>query len=145
MRIHADGVRKLLRSNTSAFVVITSPEEAALDEALYFKGRIKELGLTTEGFVLNRSYASNPRAEHPSVATSRLSANGALASALKKLGPLGDVEKQRIESDRGLLAKLEKEGKKDGGKGAMALPYLDEVVEDLPALNTLSSYIVAAV
>lgn len=145
MRIHAEGVRKLLRSNTSAFVVITSPEEAALDEALYFKGRIKELGLTTEGFVLNRSYASNPRAEHPSLVMARAGANDALMSALKKLGPMGDVEKKRIETDRALLDKLEKEGRREGGKGAMALPYLDEVVEDLPALNTLSSYIVAAV
>ena len=58
---------------------------------------------------------------------------------------MGDVEKKRIETDRSLLDKLEKEGRKDGGKGAMALPYLDEVVEDLPALNTLSSYIVAGV
>jgi anion-transporting ArsA/GET3 family ATPase len=145
MRIHADGVRKLLRSNSSAFVVITSPEEAALDEALYFKGRIKELGLVTEGFVLNRSYASNPRAEHPSMLSQRIGATGPLQAALKKLGPLGDVEKMRIEGDRALLEKLLKEGKKDGGKGAMALPYLDEVVEDLPALHTLSSYIVAAV
>jgi anion-transporting ArsA/GET3 family ATPase len=145
MRIHADGVRKLLRSPTSAFVVITSPEEAALDEALYFKGRIKELGLVTEGFVLNRSYASSGRSDHPSVIGAKAGANAALASALKKLVPMADVEKKRIEGDRELLEKLVREGKKDGGKGAMALPYLDEVVEDLPALNTLSSYIVSSV
>lgn len=145
MRIHADGVRKLLRSETSAFVVITSPEEAAMEEALYFKGRIKELGLTTEGFVLNRSYASDPRAEHPREAGTRAPATGDLATALKKLSPLADTEKSRVEGDRALLAKLVAEGSRDGGKGAMALPYLDEVVEDLPALHSLSSYIVSAV
>jgi anion-transporting ArsA/GET3 family ATPase len=145
MRIHADGVRKLLRSDTSAFVVITSPEEAAMEEALYFKGRIKELGLTTEGFVLNRSYASDPRAEDPREASTRTSASGELEGALKKLVPLAAIEKSRVEGDRALLTKLVAEGTKDGGKGAMALPYLDEVVEDLPALHTLSSYIVSAV
>ena len=44
-----------------------------------------------------------------------------------------------------LLDKLTKEGTKDGGHGAIALPYLDEVVEDLPALSKLSNYIMVAV
>jgi anion-transporting ArsA/GET3 family ATPase len=146
MRLHADGVRKLLRSPKASFIVITSPEEAALDEALYFKGRIKELGLLTEGFVLNRSYASDVTVEHPSAAVMRLAGGPApLLSALGKLGLYGDVEAKRAAGDRSLLERLIHEGRKDGGHGAMALPYLDEIVEDLPALNVLSSYIVAAV
>jgi anion-transporting ArsA/GET3 family ATPase len=145
MRVHADGVRKLLRSKKAAFIVITSPEEAALDEALFFKGRIKELQLETEGFVLNRSYASDVSVEHPSHLAMRLHDQSALWSALGKLQLYGDVEAKRAAGDRALLERLIVEGKKDGGQGAMALPYLDEIVEDLPALNVLSSYIVAAV
>lgn len=146
MRVHADGVRKLLRSPKAAFIVITSPEEAALDEALYFKGRIKELQLDTEGFVLNRSYASDAAYEHPSEVALRLGPEHAvLSAALGKLQLYGDVEATRAAGDRRLLERLIVEGKKDGGQGAMALPYLDEIVEDLPALNVLSSYIVASV
>ena len=136
MRIHSGGVRKLLQSKSSAFVVVTSPEEAALSEAIYFKGRIKELGLITEGFVLNRSYGSNQKVEHPRVV------DGVIG--LDKLIPMADLEAQRVKADHELLGTLEKEGRRGGGNGAMALPYLDEAVEDLPALNVLSNYIVAA-
>lgn len=145
MRIHADGVKKLLRSDRAAFIVITSPEEAALDEALYFKGRIKELGLSTEGFILNRSYASDKRVEHPSTLLGRLEGDAAsLRTAVGKLVRLGDIEDRRAKDDRALLERLVVEGKKDGGTGAAALPYLDEIVEDLPALNVLSGYIIGA-
>lgn len=145
MRIHADGVRKLLRSNKAAFLVITSPEEEALDEALYFKGRIKDLGLTTEGFVLNRSYASSDRTESPDALLATLGdGTPALRSALGKLRHGAEIEARRNEEDSRLLERLIAEGSKDGGHGAMALPYLDEIVEDIPALYALSQYIVGA-
>jgi anion-transporting ArsA/GET3 family ATPase len=137
MRIHASGVRKLLRSDQAAFIVIASPDEAALTEAKYFKGRIKDLGLVSEGFILNRSYASDQATESPQDIT----ASGDLADALAKLTPFAKLEEQRIVSDRALFADLEKEGMQDGGRGATALPLLDEVVEDLPALDILSGHI----
>jgi anion-transporting ArsA/GET3 family ATPase len=143
MRIHASGVRKLLRSEESAFVVIASPELAALDEAIYFKGRIKELGLVTEGFVLNRSYASDQVMEDPREVARHLTKSNdpQLFSGLEKLIPLAEHEQKRIQADRALLAKLDTEGRLDGGQGATALPILDDVIEDLGALNALSSYI----
>ncbi|MCB9649437.1 MAG: ArsA family ATPase [Deltaproteobacteria bacterium] len=145
MRIHASGVRKLLLSDQAAFVVIASPEEAALTEAVFFKGRIKDLGLVAEGFVLNRSYAGRQDLEPPHDARERLAAGGEtdahLLDALEKLAPLANGEAVRIESDRKLLDELEREGLRDGGHGAMALPFLDEVVDDLPALNVLSEAI----
>ena len=147
MRIHASGVRKLLLSDQAAFVVIASPEEAALTEAVYFKGRIKDLGLVAEGFVLNRSYAGDQVLEPPHDARERLRGTGTddlhLLDALEKLAPLANGEAVRIESDRKLLDQLEREGRLDGGHGAMALPFLDEVVDDLPALNVLSEAILA--
>ena len=144
MRVHASGVRKLLLSDEASFVVIASPEEAALTEAVFFKGRIKDLGLVAEGFVLNRSYASDQVLETPAEAQSRLTPDGALESGLAKLGPLAETEASRITADKDLLAKLTEEGHKDGGHGAVALPFLDEVVDDLPALNILSDAILAA-
>lgn len=139
MRVHASGVRKLLRSNQAAFIVIASPDEAALTEAKYFKGRIRDLGLTSEGFVLNRSYASDQKTEEPSDVDA--SANAALASGLGKLNDYASEERRRMKADQQLFGELETEGKRDGGQGAMALPLLDEVVEDLPALDILSEHI----
>ncbi len=145
MRIHADGVRTLLRSDKAAFIVVASPDEAALSEAVYFKGRIKDLGLTTEGFILNRSYASDQPVEAPGDLKGRLGDHApfALRDGLDHLEPLAEVERARIEQDRKLLAELREEGE-ETGQGALALPFLDEVVEDIPALRILSDYILAA-
>ena len=145
MRVHADGVRTLLRSDRSSFIVVASPDEAALSEAIYFKGRIKDLGLVTEGFVLNRSYASDQPMEEPVQLKDRLGAAAPvdLTTALDNMTPLAEVERVRIEQDRRLLAQLIEEGK-ESGQGALALPFLDEVVEDIPALRILSDYILAA-
>ena len=52
MRAHAEGVRDLLSSNKSAFLLVTSPDQAALAEAKYFRDRIKTMGLPFAGFVL---------------------------------------------------------------------------------------------
>ncbi len=146
MRIHAKGVRQLLSSEHAAFVVITSPDEAALDEALFFKGRIQDLGLVSQGFILNRSYASKQDFEHPLSRRTAIGDNGqaALVGALDKLVPLADHEEKRVLKDRVLLEQLDSEGQKDGGGGAVALPYLDIAVEDLPALNILSNHILSS-
>src|SRR5687767_10584904 len=45
MREHAEAVRKLLMSDESAFLLVTSPEPAALAEASFFQDKIQGLGL----------------------------------------------------------------------------------------------------
>jgi hypothetical protein len=112
---------------------------------MFFKGRVKELGLTSEGFILNRSYASGKNPEHPAqIARALDPGQVVLRSALEKLVPLAEEEARRAQNDRVLLARLESEGKRDHGQGAVALPYLDETVEDLAALAVLSRHILAA-
>lgn len=145
MRLHAKGVRQLLMSDKSAFIVITSPEEMALEEALFFKRRIAELGLVAEGFVLNRSYATDGVCQTPAELIELEGwTTGVDAEALRKLGPLADHEMRRGRADRELLETLVREGRREGGQGAIALPYLDEAVEDIPALAQLSSHILAS-
>ncbi len=142
MRLHAHGVRELLRGDQAAFVVITSTEEAAFEEALFFKRRVKELGLAIRGFLLNRSYAIDGHPDRPSDV---VSSDPILSAALAKLGPLAERERRRGEADRALLARLETVGREDEGGGAGAVPDHDETVEDLPALAKLSDSILAAV
>ncbi|MCC7384424.1 MAG: ArsA family ATPase [Deltaproteobacteria bacterium] len=146
MRLHADGVRDLLRSDRAAFLVITSPEELALEEALFFKRRIKELGLLAEGFVLNRSYATDRALETPHAITERLppDAPNELIEALKKLVPLAEHEALRAKEHRSILERLAATGREDRGQGAIALPYLEQATDDIPALMLLSRVIRAA-
>lgn len=143
MREHAAGVRELLTSPASSFIVVTSPDEAALEEALFFRGRIQELGLKPDGFVLNRSYASDQTVRKPSDEAGTVD-SPQLVTALEKLIPLAVVESERLESDRALYERLERESARGGGHGAFALPFLDEAVEDLGALDLLSEHVLAA-
>jgi len=146
MRIHASGVRELLRSDASSFLIVTSPDPAAREEALYFEGRIRELGLFTEGFVLNRSYAYDGPIERPHETRERVgsAAPEALASALEKLIPFALVEAEKINAHREILAELDAHSREEGGFGAAALPFLDRAIEDVPALAALSSTILSS-
>lgn len=142
MRIHAKGVRELLQSKVASFIVITSPEDAAFEEALFFEQRVRELGLEVEGFILNRSYICDASGAHPSE-LAREADSELLKTAFEKIVPLAEQELARDRADRKLLQKLEKVSHSNQGHGAMALPYLDDTVEDLEALAALSENILA--
>lgn len=137
MRAHADAVRKLLSSDESAFVIVTSPEPAALAEASFFQDKIRSLGLPFAGYVLNRSWAYTrgfvspdaippPAAEHERV-------------ALKKLAQLAEAERWRAQRDRDLLARLRME---TASGAAIATPHLGGAVEDLKGLAELARNLV---
>lgn len=143
MRLHASGVRELLRSSKSAFLVVTSPDPAALDEATYFQNRIEELGLKSEGFILNRSYAFEGRVQQPSVRLKEVPSEPALVRALEKLIPLAQTEQERTEAHRRILSRLDAQSRSERGEGATALPFLDEAVESVEALQALSTAILA--
>jgi len=132
MRREADGLAKLLESDAAAFVLVTSPEEEALREALFFKDEVARRKLPFAGFVLNRSHARLDTLDHPAPATS----DGMLAAALEKLRTLGDREKSRATNDSALLARLRDLA--GPGRFAVAAPHLGESVEDLPGLAQLA-------
>ena len=54
-RRRASVVRTLLSSPAAAFVIVASPRKAALDEARYFVGQLRERGTTARGVVVNRA------------------------------------------------------------------------------------------
>jgi anion-transporting ArsA/GET3 family ATPase len=53
-RRRATVVRTLLSSPAAAFVIVASPRKAALDEARYFVGQLRDRGTTARGVVVNR-------------------------------------------------------------------------------------------
>lgn len=61
-RRRAAVVRALLASPAAAFVVVASPRKAALDEARYFVGQLRERRTTARGIVVNRT---SPAVELP--------------------------------------------------------------------------------
>ena len=139
MRAHAEAVRKLLSSEDAAFVLVTSPEPAALAEAAFFQTKIKDLGLPFAGYVLNRSWAFTRGFAGPEAIELGSDATDTDRVGLKKLGQLADAERWRAQRDRDLLARLRMETESGS---AIATPHLGGAVEDLVGLGTLARNLV---
>jgi len=139
MRAHAEAVRALLTSSDAAFVLVTSPEPAALAEAGFFQSKIKELGLPFAGYVLNRSWAYTRGFLGPESIALRPDAGEVERVAWKKLGQLADAERWRAQRDRDLLARLRMETESGS---AIATPHLGGAVEDLAGLAALARNLV---
>lgn len=142
MRAHADGVRALLSSKDAAFLLVTSPDQAAREEAQYFRDRIHSMGLPFAGFVLNRSWARSDGFTSPDELTVALDAPAPTHSALSKLKALAAVERVRIDRDRALFQSLITG--LPSHAVAIAAPYLGEAIEDVTGLTSLASGLVEA-
>jgi anion-transporting ArsA/GET3 family ATPase len=133
MRAHSDGVARLLSSDESAFLLVTSPEEDALREASFFQGELTRRNLPFAGFVLNRSLARLASWPHPSTIAGRAPS---LESALAKLGPIANEERREAEKHASLLAELRTIA---GERGiAEAAPMLLDTSDPLAGLVTLA-------
>jgi anion-transporting ArsA/GET3 family ATPase len=139
MREHADAVRTLLGSEDASFVLVTSPEPAALAEASFFQSKIQSLGLPFAGYVLNRSWAYTRGFATPESLELPEGAGERERVAMKKFSQLADSERWRAQRDRDLLARLRMET--DSG-AAIATPHLGGAVEDLAGLAELARNLV---
>lgn len=139
MRAHAEAVRELLTSDQAAFVLVTSPEPAALAEAGFFQAKIQELGLPFAGYVLNRSWAYTRGFFAPEEIVLGPDAGEIDRVALRKLRQLADAERWRAQRDRDLLARLRME---TAAGAAIATPHLGGAVEDLEGLAELARNLV---
>jgi anion-transporting ArsA/GET3 family ATPase len=139
MRAHAEAVRELLGSTEAAFVLVTSPEPAALTEAAFFQQKITALGLPFAGYVLNRSWAYTRGLADPEEIVLPADASDAETTALRKLRQLAQAERRRAQRDRELLEKLRQAS---AATGAIATPHLGGAVEDLFGLAELARSLV---
>jgi anion-transporting ArsA/GET3 family ATPase len=137
MRAHAEGVRKLLKSDEAAFLLVTSPDQAALEDARYFRDRIKTMGLPFAGFILNRSWVRTEGLVTPEQLEHAANTELPAAKAgLAKLKQLAQLELERVKRDRDLLAQLAAEV--PATAFAVATPYLGEAIEDVKGLAQLA-------
>jgi len=140
MRQHAEGVRDLLRGGNAAFLLVTSPEAAALTEARYFRDRILQMQLPFAGFVLNRSWARAEGLTRPESIALEPTASFDTINGMAKLAQLANVELARVQRDQRLLARLSAE--LPPGAIAVAAPYLGDAIEDLSGLALLAKGLV---
>jgi anion-transporting ArsA/GET3 family ATPase len=139
MREHATHVRTILQSEATSYLLVTSPEPAALAEVAYFREQIRAKGLPFAGYVLNRSWAFTRGFRSPSGIPAPAGAPACASEAARKLGLLADEELARAARDRSLLDGLRARA---GGGFATASPNLGEGIEDLRGLVNLARCLV---
>lgn len=136
LRTHTEQLRALLSSEQSAFLLVTSTEEEALNEALFFREQITQRDLPFAGFVLNRSFARLDGLVHPRDVEVPVAVPALARVALEKMRALADREWERARSDLRLLGRLRELA--GAGRFAVAAPHLGDAVEDLPGLLRLA-------
>ncbi|RKG64675.1 ArsA family ATPase [Corallococcus sp. CA054B] len=131
IRLHADRLREHLSSKDAAFLLVTSPEAAALREATFFQEALQAKGLPFAGYVLNRSWARDDGLA-PAAALKPHANNAADTDAVSALEHLAGVEDARATAHRSLLARLA-EGLPRGAL-AIAAPDAGADLEDFRGL-----------
>jgi anion-transporting ArsA/GET3 family ATPase len=138
MREHARDVRKILQSQATSYVLVTSPEPAALEEVAFFREELRKKGLPFAGYVLNRSWAFTRGFVSPAGLSPPPDAPECAAEATRKLCALAEEELARAVRDRSLLDQL----RERAGGFAIASPNLGEGIEDLRGLVELAESLV---
>ena len=138
-------IERLLRGPDVAFLLVLAPEVAAVDEAMYFHGRLRDAGIPLGGFVANRV--------HPAPGLTDAAAIGAALRARAETrglpGPTIDDVAARLAalareatalhaSERGELARL---AASSPGIPVTEVPLLDHDVDGLAELRTVGAWL----
>ncbi|MCB9522678.1 MAG: ArsA family ATPase [Myxococcales bacterium] len=129
------------RSEAVSFLLVTSPDREAVQEAFFFEKKTREeLGLDLGGYVLNRSLAWSAELPMPAAVRRPADASPALASALHRLAPLAQAEAQLARTH----ADLARELRQRAGTGGFAwvLPRLPDGAGALEALSGLADALI---
>lgn len=125
-----------------AFLLVTSPTDASVSDAHFFRDRTKTMGLPFAGFVLNRSQALAGGRTFPTLDLLGSDPSPIARDALRKLQVLAEVERSEMDRDRHLLATLAEESGDSGF--ALATPTVPGGANDMPSLVYISEQIYAA-
>lgn len=149
-KTRADEVFSLLRKEDVSFVLVTSPEQMAMSEALYFHQRLRATHMSLAGFVVNKVHRDLPvefeRADViaalegiPEVKeqglqpTSLAIAAEALLEAHAKLQVMAKADRASIQRLTSVHSGL-----------AVEIPFFDEDVHRIEMLAALQSYLFPA-
>ena len=91
-RRRATDVHTLLTAATSSFLIVTSPEAAALDEAIFFGAELDRAGMHRAGVIVNRVHPLDQRGADEAAAA-RLTAAFGDGLAAKVMSTHADVQR----------------------------------------------------
>lgn len=150
-RHRAEQTFALLRQDRVGFVLVTSPEELAVREALFFHDRLAASGMPFAGFVVNRVHPARPArlaadqvapllAAAPAVAALGLSQTSLRIAAEALTAAHADLE-VLAAADRLAIERLQAAG--GAGARLVEVPFQQQDVHDVDRLLALGRFLVA--
>ncbi len=143
----AQAVDALLRGPETAFLLVLVPAVAAVDEALYFHGRLREAGVPLQAFIANRVQPAPGITEAGALAAALRASpsfadlsDAALAGAVARLAPLATTFAALHEGERREIARL---GERAPGTKITQVPLLDHDVDNLVELRVVGEALLA--
>ncbi|HEY1568613.1 MAG TPA: ArsA-related P-loop ATPase [Solirubrobacteraceae bacterium] len=136
----ARGVERMLKASTTAFVLVTSAQQAAIDEAIWFRRTLTDGGLPFAGVIVNRVHHDILGEAEPEDLVSALDAE--LAGDLAGRVAENFFDYHRLaQRDARNVARLRDEL---GGQPLLVVPQLDDDVHDVEGLLRLHRYLFAS-
>ncbi len=136
----ARGVEEMLRAPTTAFVLVTSAQRAAIDEAIWFRRTLTEGGLPFAGVIVNRVHHDILGEAEPDDLISALDEELAPELAGRVAENFFDYHRLARRDARN-VARLRGEL---GEQPLLLVPHLDDDVHDVEGLLRVHRYLFAS-
>jgi anion-transporting ArsA/GET3 family ATPase len=142
-RERAAGVKALLADPATTFLIVTSPQREAAEEAIFFRGKLREAGMPFGGLVVNRvhplSAGGRPGDEIDEAAlAAELGGDAALARKVART-----LREFRALAHRDAAA-IERLARETGDGRPILVPQLDGDVHDVDGLIALHRHLFAS-
>ncbi|MBX3272491.1 MAG: ArsA family ATPase [Sandaracinaceae bacterium] len=143
-RQRANEVAQALRSDDVAFVIVTSPNPLAMDEAIFFARRLEEQQMKRDAFVINgmRALFAEPslqEAELAALVAPHLPPDVDARRAVKRMRRAVDDARTQAIADRIQAEHLRQRVGRD--LTFVEVPYFEEDVHDLASLGRVAAYL----
>lgn len=140
-RERASQVAEALRSPEVAFVIVTSPNPLAMEEAIFFARRLEEAGMRRDAFVVNgmRTLFAEPHADDKTLAREIAPFVQEPERAVEKMRRALDDARTRAIADRLESDRLRQRAGAD--HLFVEVPAFEEDVHDLGALAEVAAYL----
>ncbi len=133
-RERATKVNELLADERSTFLVVCGPQSEAIEEAVFFRGKLSEQGLPFGGAIVNKVHRAGAVAvDETQEELARLLG----ADLAERVAANYEDYRALAERDRRNIARLTSEL----GTNLVEVPYLDEDVHDIAGLQEVNEYL----
>jgi anion-transporting ArsA/GET3 family ATPase len=139
-RERAAGVKRLLADPATTFLIITSPEREPVEEAIFFRGKLREAGMPFGGLIVNRVHPLAEGGDEVDVQALTAELGGDATLARKVARTLAEF---RVLAHRDASA-LDRLTGAIGDDDPILVPHLDGDVHDVDGLVAVHRHLFAA-